>query len=147
LPEHKETRNLSYSAQQLFDLVADVEKYPKFLPWCTGARILERKKEYIVADLIITFKPFSEKFRSKVFLKAPVKDKKGEIIVEFVEGPFKHLTNQWVFIPKKEGSDLEFHINFEFRSKILEKLIGIMFEKAIKKMGDAFVKRAEEIYG
>lgn len=146
MPEHKETKNLRFSAKDLFDLVADVEKYPEFLPWCSGSRIIEKGTDFLVADLIITFKPFSEKFRSRVNLVPPTETKTGKINVEFLEGPFSHLTNEWVFTPLKEGSTLDFHINFTFRSKIFEKLMGMMFEKAFKKMSAAFEKRAEEIY-
>jgi coenzyme Q-binding protein COQ10 len=146
MPTHSEQRRLPYSAQQLYALVADVESYPKFLPWCVAARIRQRHQEpegtVELSDLVIGFKMLREKFTSKVTLK------EGRIDVEYIEGPFKYLTNHWIFVQQEDGGCLiDFYVDFEFRSKLLQSVMGTLFNEAVKIMVGAFEKRARQIYG
>src|SRR6185437_10377184 len=111
MPKHAERRHLPYRADQLFDLVADVERYPEFLPWCTGARIRERTDNVIVADLLIGFRMVRERFTSRVTLNRP-----DRIDVAYSEGPFRYLENHWKFEPLSDGSCvIDFYVAFEFR--------------------------------
>lgn len=142
MPAHTEQKILPYSAEQLFDLVADIEKYPEFLPWCRAARILEKREGECTAQLVIAFHHMTEKYTSRVTLDRP-----GAIDVVMIEGPFDHLTNQWRFTPQTGGTQVDFAIDFRFRSRLLEKLIGGMFEKATAHMILAFKGRAEALYG
>jgi coenzyme Q-binding protein COQ10 len=143
MPTHAEKKRLPQSPQQLFDLVADVESYPKFLPWCVACRIKRREGNVIWADLIVGFKMLREKFTSKVTMDRP-----DRIHVEYLEGPFRYLNNHWTFTPLPEGgTEIGFHIDFEFRSRMLQSLMGAVFNEAVKRMVGAFVKRADEIYG
>jgi coenzyme Q-binding protein COQ10 len=141
MPKHSETRILPYTPLQLFNLVADIETYPKFLPWCTAARILKCEENLLIADLVISFKGFTEKYTSKVKLIPHT-----SINVEMVEGPFTHLHNLWQFKPTPEGTEVYFEIDFGFRSKLLEKMIGLIFETALAKMVEAFEQRARVVY-
>ena len=147
---HRETQHLPYTTRQIFDLVADVEKYAEFLPWCVASRILERHDDegYIVAELLIGYKQLRERYTSKVFLILPP-DEHGEcaINVELIKGPFSHLDNRWKFTPDGEQMCIDFTLDFEFRTKLLNKLIGAFFHKATQKMVAAFRGRADEIYG
>ncbi len=148
MPAYEEQRSLPYTPEQLFDLVSDIEKYPEFLPWCSAARIISRDGEEIIADLIISFKIWREKFTSRVKLTPPSKNEIGKVEVELVEGPFTHLINRWEFYPEKSGQTLiSFFVDFKFKSALLEKMIGMMFEFAVKEMGEAFEKRAHSVYG
>jgi len=147
MPTHAEKRVLPYTPEQLFDLVADIEKYPEFLPWCVATRIRERKgepgSETLISDMVIGFKMFREKFTSKV-----VCDKPQRIDVTYTEGPFKYLNNHWVFEPAGEGKcEIDFFVDFEFKSKLFQKAIGVVFNEAVKKMISAFEKRADTLYG
>ena len=147
MPTHAEKRVLPYTPEQLFDLVADIEKYPEFLPWCVATRIRERKgepgSETLISDMVIGFKMFREKFTSKV-----VCDKPRRIDVTYTEGPFKYLNNHWVFEPAGEGKcEIDFFVDFEFKSKLFQKAIGVVFNEAVKKMISAFEKRADTLYG
>lgn len=142
MPIHIEQQFSPYSPQQLFDLVADVEKYPEFLPWCRAARILERKENEFLGELIISFAHFSESYVSRVTLSAP-----NTIQVKMVRGPFEYLTNSWKFTPENGGTRIDFSLDFKFRSRILEKLIGSLFSKATQKMVGAFKARADTMYG
>ena len=142
MPTHAEQRTLPYTAEQLFDLVADVERYPEFLPWCVGARIRERRPDLIVADLLIGFRMFRERFTSKVTLARP-----GRIDVAYSEGPFRYLDNHWIFEPVDGGCRIDFFVDFEFRSAILQKLIGVLFNEAVRRMVAAFETRAQQLYG
>ena len=139
---------MPYSALEMFSLVSDIESYPDFLPWCSGARILreyqENDKHIIIADLIISFKAFREKFTSEVTLDIQSK----EISVNYVDGPFKYLINKWQFTEKTNGSCMaDFNVEFEFKSRILQALIGIVFNDAMLRIVDAFERRASELYG
>lgn len=142
MPTHAETRVLPYTPDQLFDLVADIERYPEFLPWCLAARIRSRSEEIVVADLVIGFKMFRERFTSRVTLDRP-----GQIGVEYVEGPLRYLNNEWRFLPHSHGCELDFSVDFEFRSKVLQSVIGALFDQAFQRMVAAFEIRAEALYG
>ena len=144
---YSETRILPFTPQQLFDLVVDIEKYPQFLPWCRGARILERQPEHFLGELIITFSHITERYTSRVIPSAPAEGKEGWIEVELVHGPFTHLQNHWRFVPHADGCELHFGVDFAFKSSILNKLIGGMFTRASEKMVAAFTARAEQLYG
>lgn len=141
---HSEERNLPYSAAQMFDLVADVARYPEFLPWCTGARIRERRENDIVADLMIGFKMVRERFTSRVHTDRPAM----RIDVEYIDGPFKFLKNHWQFTDIEGGRcRVDFYLEFEFRSVMLQKLIGVLFHEAVRRMVSAFENRAKQLYG
>ncbi len=148
MPSHSETQIFPYSVAQLYDLVADVEKYPEFLPWCRAARIIERHDEYFLAELVICFKHITEKYTSRVNLHPPQGDHKpASIDVELIKGPFTHLENHWKFIPKKNQTQLEFLVSFNFKTRLLDSLIGPFFSKATEKMVVAFTERAHILYG
>jgi coenzyme Q-binding protein COQ10 len=133
---------LPYRPDQLFDLVADVGRYPEFLPWCAGAHVRSRTEAELVADLTIGFGPFRESFTSRVSLQRPAR-----IRVSYENGPFHHLNNQWVFTPAAAGTQIDFWVDFEFRNRVLQKAIGVVFSEAVRRMVGAFRKRAEEVYG
>ena len=170
MPNHTEQQISPYTPQQLFNLVADIEKYPVFLPWCRAARIIEYSaipaqagildnneknfhlrgndnREEFLGELIISFAHITESYTSRVTLTPPQEDIAGSIDVVMVKGPFEHLTNHWKFTPTENGTIIDFSLDFKFRSRILEKLIGSLFTKANNKMVTAFKKRAEELYG
>ncbi|HEX5321529.1 MAG TPA: type II toxin-antitoxin system RatA family toxin [Stellaceae bacterium] len=143
MPTHAEQRLLPYSQEQMFALVADVEKYPEFLPWCVGARIREKRPELIVADLIIGFRLIRERFTSRVTLQRP-----SSIDVAYTDGPFRYLNNHWGFEPTPSGGcRLDFFVDFEFKSKLLQKVIEALFGEAVKRMVAAFETRARQLYG
>ena len=142
MPTHAEKRHLPYSDRQMFDLVANIECYPEFLPWCVGTRIKTRDEEMIVADMVIGYKMFREKFTSRVKLSIP-----DRIDVIYEDGPFRYLNNHWIFLPQEDGSCVvDFYVDFEFRSKLLQKMIGVVFNEAVKIMVHAFEKRATAVY-
>ena len=143
MPKHIEKQLSPYSAQQLFDMVADVAKYPQFLPWCRAARVTDRTENSFLGELIISFSHITESYTSKVTLNPEA----GTIDVIMVKGPFEHLTNHWVFTPTESGTQIDFELDFKFRSKLLEKLIGPLFTKATHKMVGAFKERADQLYG
>ena len=143
MPTHAEQRRLPYSATQLFDLVADVERYPEFLPWCVGARIRERTEKLLVADLLIGYRMVRERFTSRVVLSPP-----DRIDVAYSEGPFKYLNNHWIFVPQPDGGCvIDFYVDFEFRSRLLQKVIEVLFNEAVRRMVSAFEGRARQLYG
>jgi coenzyme Q-binding protein COQ10 len=142
MPTHAEQRVLPYTPEQLFALVADVERYPEFLPWCIGARIREREPDLIIADLIIGFRMFRERFTSRVALDPP-----HRIDVSYTEGPFRYLDNHWVFDPASGGCRVDFFVDFEFKSRILQRVIGLLFHEAVRRMVAAFEGRARQLYG
>lgn len=144
MPSHSERRPLPHKPEQLFDLVADVGRYPEFLPWCVGARILSRSETNLRADLAIGFKGIREHFTSQVVLDRP----NLRIDVTYENGPFKYLVNHWRFEPLgEERCMLDFHVDFEFRSRILDVLIGKLFDEAVRRMVRAFKDRADALYG
>lgn len=142
MPRHAESRVVPYRAEQLFDLVADVAAYPQFLPWCVGARIRTRTETELVADLTIGFGPFRESFTSRVTLDRP-----GHIRVAYENGPFRYLKNEWRFLPEPRGCRVDFSVDFEFRSRLLQAAIGVVFHEAVRRMVGAFHKRAHQVYG
>jgi coenzyme Q-binding protein COQ10 len=143
MPIHRETRILPYTQAQVFDLVADVERYPEFLPWCLACRIRERESaSTFMADLAVGFKMVREQFTSKVVLDPP-----RAITVEYLKGPFEHLRNDWKFSAVPQGTKVEFFLSFEFRSRLLQALIGVLFEEAVRRMVSAFEIRAAQLYG
>jgi coenzyme Q-binding protein COQ10 len=140
---HSEQRVLPYTAEQMFNLVADVARYPEFLPWCTGARLREKRDDLIVADLMIGFKMVRERFTSRVHLNRP----SLRIDVEYIDGPFHYLQNHWQFVAVDNGHcRVDFHLEFEFRSVVLQKLIGVLFHEAVRRMVSAFEARAKQLY-
>jgi coenzyme Q-binding protein COQ10 len=142
MPTHTEQRVLPFSAEQLFALVADIERYPEFLPWCVGARIRERGPDLVVADLIIGFKMFRESFTSRVALHPP-----QAIDVTYAEGPFRYLNNRWSFTPVSDGCRIEFFVDFAFKSRLMQRVIEMLFGEAVRRMVGAFEKRARDLYG
>ncbi|WP_112323780.1 type II toxin-antitoxin system RatA family toxin [Oceanibium sediminis] len=148
MPTHNEDRLMPYSADQLYALVADIESYPAFLPWCSAARIRKRTPtatgEQIDADLVISFKVFRERFGSRVLLHPEAR----KIDVEYLDGPFRYLNNHWQFIPEGENAcRVKFFVDFEFRSRTLQALIGVVFNQAMQRIVRAFEERATDLYG
>lgn len=149
MPQHAETRHLPWTAQQMYDLVADVERYPEFLPWNSAARIRARNpgpdgSEVIEADLVISFKVFRERFGSRVTMWPA----RHQIDTRYLDGPFRHLHSGWTFRDLPEGGcEVDFHVNFEFRNAILQKVIGVVFHEAMSRIVRAFEERARTLYG
>ncbi|UWR77792.1 type II toxin-antitoxin system RatA family toxin [Phaeobacter inhibens] len=148
MPTHSETRPMPYTAQQMYDLVADVGDYPKFLPWCSAARIRSRtplgEAEVMEADLVISFKVFRERFGSRVTLFP--NDKK--IDTEYLEGPFRYMKSNWAFADRADGGcDVSFFVDFEFKNAVLQGIIGVVFNEAMQRIVRAFERRAAELYG
>lgn len=148
MPSFSTTRRVRHRAAQMFDLVADVESYPEFLPLCTGMRVRRRVAsgegvETIVAEMQVGYKAIRESFTSRVTLDRP----RLRILVEYVDGPFSRLENKWTFQDRETGCDVNFAIDYEFRSRTLGLLMGAMFDTAFRKFAEAFEERADEIYG
>ncbi|SHG24606.1 type II toxin-antitoxin system RatA family toxin [Cognatishimia maritima] len=147
MPTHSETKRLPYSAQQMYDLVADVASYPDFLPWCAAARIRSREAEgdaeLMLADLVISFKVFRERFGSKVLLHPAEKS----IDTEYLDGPFKFLKSTWDFKDVEGGCEVAFYVDFEFKNAILQGIIGVVFNEAMHRIVRAFESRAADLYG
>jgi coenzyme Q-binding protein COQ10 len=147
MPTHRETRVLPYGAQQMYDLVADVARYPEFLPWTAAARIRARHlyedHEVMEADLVISFKVFRERFGSRVVLRPQSR----RIETEYIDGPFRHMRSSWAFADVPGGCEVTFFVDFEFRNLILQKLIGVVFDEAMRRVVAAFERRAAELYG
>ncbi|CAH2599779.1 putative oligoketide cyclase/lipid transport protein [Rhodovastum atsumiense] len=142
MPTHAESRIIPYRQEQLYDLVADVERYPQFLPWCVGARLRVNTATEQLADMTIGFGPFRESFTSRNALKRP-----DFICVRYERGPFHYLNNKWTFAPDPRGCRVDFWVDFEFRSRILQAAIGVVFTEATRRMVNAFLKRARDVYG
>jgi coenzyme Q-binding protein COQ10 len=143
MPTHAEKRVLPYSPEQMYDLVADVGRYPEFLPWCIGARVRRHRGNTIVADLVIGFKMIRERFTSEVNLKPD----DLRIDVRYLEGPFKYLNNAWVFHPHEQGVLIDFYVDFEFRTRFLQRMMEPLFNEAVRRMVRAFESRADQLYG
>ena len=147
MPTHSEVRSLPYSASQMYALVADVERYSEFLPWCSAARIRQRvqkgESEILDADLVISFKVFREKFGSRVTLW----ENMHKIDTEYLDGPFKYMQSNWSFSDTDEGCDVEFFVDFEFKNAILQRIIGVVFNEAMQRIVHAFETRAAVLYG
>ncbi len=147
MPTHRETRVLPYTAQQMYDLVADVENYPRFLPWTAAARIrsTEDRGDHVVmlADLVISFKVFRERFGSRVTLWP------GErrIDTAYIEGPFRYMESRWEFAEAPGGCEVTFFVDFEFRNRLLQGAAGMFFNEAMQRVVRAFERRAKELYG
>jgi coenzyme Q-binding protein COQ10 len=143
MPTHAEKKILPYTPQQMYALVADVEKYPEFLPWCLASRIRKREGAVMFADLIIGFKMVRERFTSRVELN----ESERRINVQYTDGPFQYLNNHWIFLEHEGGCCVDFYVDFEFRSKMLQKIMGLLFNEAVRRMVQAFETRADNLYG
>jgi coenzyme Q-binding protein COQ10 len=150
MPSFRTVRAVPHSPVQMFDLVADVERYPEFVPLCERLRVRRRSQsgegiETLVADMSVGYKAIHETFTSRVTLDRA----RHRIDVEYVDGPFRYLENRWVFRPAEAGtgSEVDFHIAYEFRSFALGMLMGAMFDRAFRKFTQAFEERARQIYG
>lgn len=151
MPSFRNSRRVRHSASDMFKLVADVERYPEFVPLCERLHVRRHVAsgegvDILVADMTVAYKMFRESFTSQVTLDRP----RLTIVVEYLDGPFSHLENRWTFRPRngdEAGSDVEFYISYEFRSRTLGLLMGAMFDAAFRRFADAFEKRADEIYG
>ncbi len=142
MPRHTEIKKVAYSPEQMFELVANVADYPKFLPWCVGARIRSNVNNVLIADLSVGFGPFRENFTSRVALVRP-----NEIKVSYENGPFRYLRNIWHFKPDPGGCEIDFFVDFEFKNRLLQAAIGAVFHETVRVMVGAFQKRAREVYG
>ncbi len=143
MPRHSETKHLPFTPAQLFDLVADVGRYAEFLPWVVAVRVRSSSEAETIADLVVGFTAFKERFKSRVTKQAP-----DRITVNYIEGPLKHLKNEWHFDPAPDGgTNLHFSVDFAFKSRIFETIAGQMFDRALRRMTGAFETRAEALYG
>ena len=143
MPRHSEQRNLPYTPEQLFDLVADVKSYQQFLPWVAAVRVRSDSDTEMVADLVVGFRALKETFTSKVFKRRP-----HEIEIDYIEGPLKYLHNNWKFhADGRGGTNVDFCVDFAFRSRIFETIAGQMFDRALRRMIGAFEDRAHALYG
>jgi coenzyme Q-binding protein COQ10 len=143
MPTHAETRILPHTPGQMYDLVADIERYPEFLPWCVGLRVRKRWDNKIRAEMKVGFNVLRETFSSEVTLTP-----RERIDVVYFEGPFRYLNNHWIFRPHGDGAcAIDFFIDFEFRSAMLQRLAGVVFNEAVKRMVSSFERRADLLYG
>ncbi len=143
MPTHAEIKYSPYSAAQMYALVADVASYPDFLPWCLATRIRSVENNVMIADMVIGFKMIREKYTSEVTL-----DPDKEVKIVYKNGPFKYLNSHWKFTDKPDGGcEIDFFVDFEFRSALLQKVMGAVFNEAVQLMMSAFQKRAIELYG
>ena len=148
MPTHSETRILPYTPQQMYDLVADVRRYPEFLPWCAAARIRSTTPagpgvEVMEADLVISFKVFRERFGSRVTLYPD----EMKIDTEYLDGPFRYMKSNWAFAEAQGGCEVRFFVDFEFKNAILQGIIGVVFNEAMQRIVRAFEQRAASLYG
>jgi coenzyme Q-binding protein COQ10 len=149
MPEFSTRRRARHAATDMFDLVADVEKYPLFVPLCESLKVKSRTQKgegvsVLVADMTVAYKVVRQTFVSRVTLDRP----KLTILVEYLDGPFKRMQNRWTFVPSSDSvCEVEFFIDYEFRSRTLAMLMGAMFDTAFRRFAGAFEKRADEIYG
>jgi coenzyme Q-binding protein COQ10 len=148
MPQFSTKRRVPHAAGHMFDLVADVEKYPLFVPLCSALKVKSRTEKdgvtILVADMTVAYKILRETFTSRVTLDRPGL----KILVEYLNGPFKRMQNRWTFHPVDENAcDIEFFIDYEFRSRTLAALMGAMFDAAFRRFAHAFEQRADEIYG
>ena len=143
MPRHSETKHLPYTPEQLFDLVGDVARYDEFLPWVVAVRIRSSSEQETVADLVVGFNAFKERFTSPVLKEPPTR-----ICVDYVEGPLKYLHNEWKFERAPDGgTNVCFSVDFAFKSRLFETLAGAMFDRALRRMTSAFEQRAAVLYG
>jgi coenzyme Q-binding protein COQ10 len=141
MPRHHETRVLPYTPEQVFDLVADIARYPEFLPWVQAMRVRSATPVLVTADMIVGFKMVRERFTSRVTLDRP-----NRIHVDYIDGPLKYLRNDWNFRADPRGCAVDFSVDFEFKSRMFERLAGLFFGEALKRMVGAFETRAAAIY-
>ena len=142
MPRHSETKYLPYTPEQMFALVADVARYDEFLPWVVAVRVRSSSETETVADLVVGFNAFKERFTSRVTKQAPTR-----IMVDYIEGPLKYLKNEWRFEPADGGTEVHFSVDFAFKSRLFETLAGAMFDRALRRMTGAFEQRAVALYG
>jgi coenzyme Q-binding protein COQ10 len=147
VPSFRNERRVRHRSEQMFDLVADVERYPEFVPLCTGLRVRSRRadtqgRETLLAEMSVGYKMIREKFTSRVLLDKT----RRRVVVEYIDGPFSHMENIWTFRDDPEGSRVVFFIDYEFRSRTLGALMGSMFDAAFRKFAQAFEERADELY-
>ena len=143
MARHAETRRLPYTPEQMFDLVADIASYPEFLPWVSAARVRAAGDDEVVADLVIGFGGFRERFTSRVVKRRPAK-----LSVDYIEGPLKFLKNEWTFTSDGAGGcDVAFSVDFAFRSRVLDVVANKVFDRALRRMIAAFEARAARLYG
>lgn len=148
MPTHGEKRVMPYSAVQMYDLVADVMRYPEFIPWIAAARIRSVTPhpdgtQLMAADLVVSFKVFREKFGSRVLLDEQAR----RLDIEYLDGPFKYMRSRWSFADVEGGCEVDFSVDFEFRNFVLQKMIGVVFNEAMERIVAAFERRAEDLYG
>lgn len=142
MPKHQETRHLPYTPEQMFALVADVKRYPEFLPWVAAMRVRKDGPSETLADMIVGFKGLRETFTSRVEKSFP-----DRISVDYVEGPLKYLRNDWRFWPEGQGCSVDFSVDFAFKNRMFEMLAGQVFGQALRRMIGAFEDRAAALYG
>ncbi len=142
MPKHAETRALPYSPEQMFDLVADVRRYPDFLPWVSAMRVRSDSATATTADMIVGFKGLRETFTSRVEKVRPER-----LHVDYVDGPLKYLRNDWRFRPDGEGCLVDFSVDFAFKNRLFEMMAGQVFGTALRRMIGAFETRAAALYG
>ncbi|RKF08200.1 type II toxin-antitoxin system RatA family toxin [Oceaniradius stylonematis] len=148
MPQFSSTRRVQHSADAMFALVADVERYPEFVPLCEALTVRSRREKagrtLMIADMTVGYKAIRETFTSQVILKPSER----EIDVSYVDGPFKYLSNVWRFADCGDGCcDVHFHIDYEFKSRMLGALMGAMFDRAFRKFSQAFEERADALHG
>jgi coenzyme Q-binding protein COQ10 len=148
MPSFHTQRRVAHKASDMFALVADVERYPEFLPLCKGLRVLRREHtgphETVVASMTVAYKFFTESFTSRVVLKPAERS----IVVSYLDGPFRRLENRWVFCPQGENAcQVGFYLDYEFKSHAFQMLMGAVFDRAFRKFADAFEARADAVYG
>jgi coenzyme Q-binding protein COQ10 len=149
MPKFSTKRRVRHAAENMFDLVADVEKYPEFVPLCADMRVRSRTDKgegvsVLVAEMTVAYKLIRQTFTSRVTLDKP----KLAILVEYLNGPFSRMQNRWTFVPAGEAaSEVEFFIDYEFKSRAFAMLMGAMFDTAFRRFAAAFEKRADEVYG
>jgi len=148
MPTHAEKRVMPYSARQMYDLVADVMRYPEFIPWIAAARIRGVRPhadgtQLMDADLVVSFKVFREKFGSRVVLDEP----NLTLDIDYLDGPFKYMRSRWSFADVPGGCEVDFNVDFEFRNAVLQKIIGVVFDEAMRRIVRAFEDRARQLYG
>jgi len=143
VPIHREKRTLPYAPGKMFDLVIDVDRYPEFLPWCRAARIKRREPGVLVAEMVVGFKMVRERFTSHVEYDA------ADLAIEttYMDGPFKQMVSKWRFLPHPEGCVVDFYVDFEFRSSLLQGLASAFFGEVVRRMVGAFETRARQLYG
>ena len=141
MPRHEEQTTLAYGADELFAVVADVKDYPLFVPWCSGAHIRREDQQEVIADLVIGFGPFQESFTSQVTLDRP-----RQVLVRALEGPLEHLTNTWTFVPAGDETRVDFIIDFQFKSHLLDHVANGMFHEAVTRMVSAFESRVHLVH-